>query len=314
MSFASDVKKECAQNELQGNEGRAQLSAMVQVSSSLTISSEGMSLLITAENAVIAKTIVRLIKERYDAEIVLFVKKKMNLKKNLIYGIRVVSDVKEILTDLGLYSARGLLDRPLRKIVQTDSCARAYLTGAFMASGSVNPPEKTNYHLEITAAGEPHAEFLVELMSRFGISGKITERRGKYIVYVKAAEKIADFLRIIGASDALMEFEEERITRDFNNSIIRLANVDLANEVKIAEAAKKQLQDIEYLENSGNLQKLDPKLQEAAALRKRFPQWSLKELADEYPKRTGSVVSKSGMKHRFDRIHEAAEKARKHEK
>ena len=100
MSFASEVKKECSERELTGSEGRAELSAMIQLTSSLTLSSEGMALLITAENTMIAKTILRLIKERYDAETILFVKRKMNLKKNLVYGIRVVSDVKEILTDL----------------------------------------------------------------------------------------------------------------------------------------------------------------------------------------------------------------------
>lgn len=314
MSFASEVKKECSERELTGSEGRAELSAMIQLTSSLTLSSEGMALLITAENTMIAKTILRLIKERYDAETILFVKRKMNLKKNLVYGIRVVSDVKEILTDLGLYSSRGLLDKPLRKIVQSDNNARAYLTGAFMAAGSVNPPETANYHLEIIAASKAHAEFLAELTDRFGIPAKITERRGKQVVYVKAAEKIADFLRIIGAYDALMRFEDERITRDFNNAVRRLANVDLANEMKTQAAAKNQMDDILYLEESGKLQKLDQKLQDVAQLRKQFPEWSLKELADEYAKRTGTVVSKSGMKHRFVRIHEAAEKGRKNEK
>lgn len=314
MSFASDVKKECAERELKGREARAELSALIHLTSSLTISSEGLALLITAQNAMTAKKILRMLKERYDAETILFVKRKMNLKKNLIYGIRVIRNVKEILTDLGLYSSRGLLDRPLRKIVQSDGGARAYLTGAFMASGSVNPPEKTNYHLEITAASEPHGDFLVELLERFGIRGKITERRGKYVVYVKAAEKISDFLRIIEAHEALMKFEDERITRDFNNSVIRLTNVEMANDLKSAAAARKQLEDILYLEETDRLKKLDRKLQEIAVLRKQFPEWSLNELAEEYAKQTGTIVSKSGMKHRFVRIHEAAEKGRKNEK
>ena len=68
----------------------------------------------------------------------------MNLKKNRIYGLRILSAAPVILMDLGIYSARGLLEKPLQKIVASDNNARAYLVGAFLAGGSINPPEKTN--------------------------------------------------------------------------------------------------------------------------------------------------------------------------
>jgi DNA-binding protein WhiA len=108
-----------------------------------------MTILVTIENAAVARTIYRLAKSRYGGEISLFVKKKMNLRKNRVYGLRILSGAPVILTDLGIYSSRGLLERPLKKIVETDNNARAYLAGAFLASGSINPPEKTSYHMEI---------------------------------------------------------------------------------------------------------------------------------------------------------------------
>ena len=192
MSFASDVKNEVASKVMSGNDARAELSALIQMCSSLSLSStRGLTLLVTVENAAVARRIYTLVRERYETDIELYVKKKMNLRKNRIYGMRILTGASEILKDLGIYSSRGLREAPLAKIVQTDNSARAYLAGAFLASGSVNSPDTTSYHLEITVNNPEHAEFLISLLERFGISGKLTARRQKYIVYVKAAEKIA---------------------------------------------------------------------------------------------------------------------------
>jgi len=306
MSFSSEVKQEVSQKVMEGNDARAELSALIQMTSSLSFSNKGMTLLVTVENASVARLIYKLVKERYGGEISLFVKRKMNLRKNRIYGLRILSGVPIILTDLGMYSARGLLNRPLKKIVDTDNNARAYLAGAFLASGSVNPPEKTNYHLEITAANSEQAEFLIEQMERFNINAKSIERRGKSVVYVKAAEKIADFLRIIEADQKLLDFENVRISRDFTNSITRLNNIDVANEVKTQAAASKQLNDIELIIKDGKYNSLDQKLKDVIELRQEYPDASLNELANIYEKKTGNKVSKSGMKHRFVKIHEIA--------
>ena len=311
MSFSSDVKNEAAQIELVKNEGRAELSALIQMCSSLSLSNRGMTIKVQVENAAVARTVCRLVKDRYNAEISLSVKRRMNLKKNLIYGIRIMTGAPVILTDLGLYSSRGLLEVPLHKIVSNDSQARAYLCGAFLAGGSINPPEKTNYHLEITANNDKQAELLQELLARFDIHAKTIERRGKQIVYVKAAEKIADFLRIIGANEAVLKFENIRISRDFTNSLTRLNNCDVANEVKTQNAAKNQLEDIRVLQSTYGLERLDEKLQDVAKLRMQYPEASLNELCAAYEEMTGISVSKSGMKHRFVRLHELAEKRRK---
>lgn len=309
MSFASDVKNEVAQKSMSGNDARAQLSALIQLCSSLTISAgRGMTLLVTVENAAVARRIYTLVRERYETDIELYVKRKMNLKKNRIYGMRILSNAVQIMEDLGIWSSRGLREAPLAKIVQTDNNARAYLAGAFLASGSINSPEKPSYHLEIAVNSAELAEFLTGLMSRFGISAKTVMRRQKHIVYVKAAEKIADFLRIIEADQALLTFENERISRDFLNSFTRLNNMDLANEVKVQAAASTQMDDIRILEEAERVEKLDDKLKDIIWLRKEFPEASLSELAEVYEKRTGITVSKSGIKHRFVRIHEMAEK------
>ena len=298
---------------MEGNDARAELSALIQMTSSLSFSNRGMTILVMVENAAVARVIYRMIKERFNSEIELFVKKKMNLKKNRVYGLRILSGAPVILTELGIYSARGLLEKPLQKVVATDNNARAYLVGAFLASGSINPPEKTNYHLEITAANEAHAYFLQDVMNRFYLNARVIERRKRFIVYVKAAEKIADFLRIIEAEQALFDFENIRIERDLANNIQRLNNIDVANEMKAQSAATKQLEDIACIENTIFYETLDQKLKDVIEIRKEYPDSSLTELCNLLEEKTGKSVSKSGLRHRFVKIHELAEEVRSRE-
>lgn len=314
MSFTSDVKHEISQLDLKECCKKAELSALIKLCSTLNITNSGLNLLIKSENATIAKRIWSLLRELYDVETSLSVVKKMNLKKNNIYNIRVLNKVKDILLDLCLYSNRGLLDVPLGKIVLKECCAKAYLAGAFMASGSVNAPQKTNYHLEISTNSFEHAQFIIKLMERFNLPSKNTVRRGNHVVYLKAADKIADFLKVIGAFNALMKYEDIRIGRDFKNSLVRLDNCEVANEMKTMKAAKNQLNDIEILERTIKIENLDIKLQEVIKLRKNHPELSLNELSEAYTKEFGVSMSKSGMKHRFTKIHELALKQLEREK
>ena len=166
MSFTTEVKSEIAQNELKPCCQKAELSALVQLCSSLTINAQGMSLMIKTENAATAKRILKLLKENYAVETDLSVIKKMNLKKNNIYRLQVLNKTTEILNDLGLFTDHGLQNHPTRKLVQKECCARAYLAGAFMAMGSVNSPQKTNYHLEIVTNDEAHALFIQDVYKR----------------------------------------------------------------------------------------------------------------------------------------------------
>jgi DNA-binding protein WhiA len=308
MSFTTDVKAEIAQTNLETGALRAQTAALIQLCSSLNFSSEGMQLIIRTENAATAKRIFKLLKEVYKVPTELSVMRKMKLKKNNVYTLKVIAQVREVLEDLGLLSDKGLQSHPARSLVAKESGARAYLAGAFLASGSVNSPQKTNYHLEIVTQEEDHAKFIEKLMRRFDLPAKTILRRKQYVVYLKASDKISDFLRLCSANNAVLDFEEIRIERDFHNSLTRLDNCEVANEMKSQAAAAKQIEAIEKLRTNGKLDSLEMKLREIADLRIDFTEASLNELCDEYEIRTGTVMSKSGMKHRFTKIKEIAQK------
>ncbi len=308
MSFTTEIKSEISQNELKTCCTRAQLSALIQLNATLAISSQSYQLIIKTENPTTAKRIWILLKDRYQVTGELSIIKKMKLKKNNIYVIKVLSKVKEMLEDIGLWTSMGLSDRPTRSIIVKDCCARAYLAGAFLASGSINTPTKTNYHCEIATHNDKHAAFVGKLMQRFELPAKIVVRRQQHVVYLKASDKIADFLRAIGAIDALMKFEDIRIQRDFRNSLTRLDNCEVANEMKTLQAAARQIDDIIKIQKSGRFDSLEDKLKEVALLRIDNPDASLNELSDVYEEKTGTVMSKSGMKHRFNKLHEIAER------
>lgn len=311
MSFTTEVKSEIAANEMHPCCMKAELSAVLQMCSTMNFTSDGVHLTIKTENPTTAKRIYKLVKERYDVTTRLSVIKKMKLKKNNIYVIRVENKAMEILKDLEIFTEKGLQAHPSSRMLRKECCARAYLAGAFLAGGSVNSPNKANYHLEISTNNEGLAKFIQKLMNRFDLPAKYIKRRNQDVIYLKASDKIGDFLRYIGASDAVFTFEDSRIQRDFMNSLTRLDNCELANEMKSMAAGKKQLEDIQWIENYRGLEALPEKLQHAAYARKELPEASLLELCDYCADVYDETISKSGMKHRLAKLKEMADQYRK---
>lgn len=311
MSFTTDVKAEIAANELNACCVRAELTAIIQMCSTLNFTSEGMHITVKTESATTAKRVFKYIKELYHVETQLSVLKKMKLKKNNVYVLRITTKALEILKDLELFSDAGLQSHPSRRMVQKECCARAYLAGAFLAGGSVNSPSKSNYHLEVSTNNLELALFIEKLMHRFDLPAKHIKRRTQEVVYIKQSDKISDFLRCVGASEAVFTFEDSRIQRDFMNSLTRLDNCELANEMKSISAGKRQLEDIEWIENYRSLDTLPVKLQHAAMARKEYPEASFVELCDYCEEEFDEVISKSGMKHRFAKLKELAQQYQK---
>lgn len=181
---------------------------------------------------------------------------------------------------------------------------RSYLRGAFLAGGSVNNPETSRYHLEIYSLYEDHNKMIAEMMNRYDLNSRTTQRRSGFITYLKEGEKIADFLQVIGATSSMLKFEDVRIVRDMRNSVNRLVNCENANMNKVANAATKQIQNIQLIDERVGLDQLPPpKLESIARARLSHPEVSLKELGELVP---GGPISKSGVNHRLRKINEFA--------
>ncbi len=311
MSFASEIKKELTTIESDGDAQKAELAALVRMNGVVSVSGERYYLDVQTENAAIARRIYSLIKANYEVPLEVLVRKKMKLKKNNVYIIRLKERVRDFLTDLEIFKEPHQIIRTISpSIFQDENRKRAYLRGAFLAGGSINNPETSSYHLEIYNYHEEHNTSLSELLNTFGLRSKTLERKHGYIVYVKEAEKITDFLSIIGAFNAVFKFEDVRIVRDMRNSVNRLVNCETANLNKTIGAAFRQIENIKLIDRTIGLDQLPEKLQEIAYLRLEHEDVSLKELGELVE---SGKISKSGVNHRLKRIDEIAEKIRQGE-
>lgn len=312
ISFSRVVKEEIVFNDFNPCCEKAILCAMIKIIGILSLNQSGLSLTLRTENAKIASKLHKLLKDLYQPYIEFRVSRKMKLKKNNVY-ILSVSKAREILEDLHLMKGIGIENIPDASLLQSDEERRAYLAGVFLACGSVNNPDTSNYHLEMSVYEEDYALFIENLMNQYELNAKVIKRRNKYIVYLKSAEKIGDFLRAIGASQSVMNFEMTRIDRSMANTVNRWNNCDIANEMKAMSASQAQIEDIAYVIDKAGLEILDTKTQAVALLRLENPELTLNELAEVYYQQSGQTISKSGLHHRFAKIKEEAQKLRQME-
>lgn len=307
-SYASEVKKELTQLEVHPEHARAELAALLRMNGTLSINQHHFILNVQTENPAIARRIYTLLRRFYYVEAELLVRRKMKLKKNNQYIVRLRQDATRVLEDLGiLLPGRFAISTAVPDWIKDDrQRARSYLRGAFLAGGSVNNPETSRYHLEIYSLYEDHNDDLLALFNQvFELKAHTSERRSGYIVYLKEAERISEFLQVVGATHAMLKFEDILIVRDMRNSVNRLVNCETANLNKTINAAAKQLASIQLLKQAGHLESLPDKLKEVALLRLAYPEASLGELAQHL---SGARISKSGINHRLRKLVELAEK------
>ncbi|EJQ7428207.1 DNA-binding protein WhiA [Listeria monocytogenes] len=308
MSFASETKKELTHMDVSDSDAKVELAAFIRMNGAISFSNQLVIMDVQTENAAIARRMYQLLKDLYEVPIELLVRRKMKLKKNNVYIVRLKSGTRGILEDLRILEPPMTFTKSIdRGFVKKRSAKRAYLRGAFLASGSVNNPETSSYHLEIFSVYEEHNEAICALMNQFDLNARTLERKNGFITYLKEAEKITEFLSIIGATSALLHFEDVRIMRDMRNSVNRLVNCETANLNKTINAAVRQIDNIKYIQSTVGLEALPERLREIAALRIANEDVTLKELGEML---TTGQVSKSGINHRLRKLNQIAERLR----
>ena len=308
MTFSSTVKEEVSRLDTTKPESISELSAIIRNSASID-----KSILIHLENNFVARRIYKLIKSLYDVTPVITVRKKY-FSNGLSYILDVRNKTEEILNDLSIIdSNNNYLNIPKEYIVSDEEAVRAYLRGLFVVSGSVNDPKTSRYHLEFVVDNNSYAQFIKSLLDNYNLNAKIIKRTKNYTVYIKEAEKISDFLRVIKAYNAVLYFEDIRIYRDHKNMTNRLNNCEQANVDKIFMTSSKQIKDIEKLKEYDMIDLLDERLQELIKYRLEYPESSLQELSEIISLETGVKITKSGLNHRFRKIKEIVSNLEKKE-
>ena len=303
MSFTSIVKNEISKLEIEKTDAIAELSAIV-INSELTLN----KIKFQTENSSVARRVYSLFKNIFNIQPKITIRKGYNYNKNMIYFIEINYEIIKILEELALYKSNKILPVPIEYIIDDMETMRAYLRGIFLSVGSVNDPKKSRYHLEFLFESERYADFVSYILNEFYLNSKVIKRENKYMVYIKEAEKIGDFLRIVNASNAVMYYEDIRIYRDHKNMTNRLNNMEQANVDKIIANADKQTNDINIIIENGGLDLLDEKEQIIAKYRLKYPDASLLELSEIISYETGKTISKSGVNHRMNKIKVLAKK------
>lgn len=307
MSYASEVKKELTGLQVHLDNAKAELMALIRMNGSLGIANRNMILNVQTESPAIARRIYSLLKQFYQVESEIVVRRKMKLKKNNQYVVRLRYHAQEILSDLGILEGFQIKEKVPMALLKDDLMIRSYLRGAFLAGGSVNNPETSRYHLEIYSLYEEHNEMIAQMINCYHLNARTTARRSGYIVYLKEAEKIAEFLQLIGATNGMLKFENIRIVRDMRNSVNRLVNCENANMDKVANASNRQIENIRLIDSMVGLDSLPEKLRAIAETRLAHQEVSLKELGVLVP---GGPISKSGVNHRLRKLNAYAEELR----
>ena len=317
MSFASETKNELARIEPEKKCCMlAEISGFLRVAGSIGLVGFGrFKIIITTENPAVARHYKKLIQDYFGIETKLEIGEgkavgKSRGSKKFSYSITIDADnlSEQILRETGILLIREgnnyISDGIYSGIVRTKCCKKAYLRGVFMGAGTMSDPEK-GYDLEFVLDSANMASDLKKLINSFvDLSCKVTERRGKHVVYMKKADYISDMLAIMGASSQVFSMEETRIKKEMVGSARRMSNCDSANMDRSIEASMKHIEAIKKIQNTKGLASLPDNLREAAELRIEHPDISIAALGEL----CDPPLKKSGINKRLMKIEEIASK------
>ena len=311
MSYTVTIKEEIVGIKSNNSELIAELSGYIRNNGIITNNKVTM----TTENKAIVDHLVDSIKDIFNINPKVETIDNLNFSKNELYQITILDNLSKVLEKLGIWDQNNkYLSTVPNYIVGGNEEIRAYLRGVFAGVGSINDPKKSRYHMELLINKSREAVFVQKLLNIFELNAKILSREKGYMIYIKEAEKISDFLKILGANRAVMYFEDVRVYRDQKNKTNRLNNMEQANIDKAIQTATEQLKDIEVIEANDGVMLLDDKVKETLEYRKKYPEASLKELAEIISLETNKPITKSGLNHRLKKIKDLAERFNKQNK
>lgn len=194
-------------------------------------------------------------------------------------------------------------------LIRCQTCVSAYIGAAFLCSGTVTDPQK-EYNLEFLTARTNLARDFEALLAEHEFAPHRTRRNGVNLVYVKTSASVERLLGFIGASQAAEQIHALKAFKQVRNQTNRQTNCDTANLGKTARANALTLKAIRYLEQEKALETLPETLQQAAALRMKYPDLSLTALCSCFE----PPVSKSGLSHRMKKLEALADDLRRRKK
>ena len=307
MSYTSNIKNEISNIEYSHEEKMSELSAILNIGAKIYDD----KFEIFTENISVARRIYKLIKEIYHVEIEMDTSEINTLRKNKLVLLIVNDKIDFILEDLSILKNGERLFVPSPYLVDDIETKKAYLRGVFMVCGSINDPKTSRYHAEFVISNEKSANYINSLLNEMNFNSKVIKRDKNYMVYIKEAEKISDFIKLLNATSSLFYYEDIRIYRDHKNMTNRLNNCEQANVDKSMNASSEQLRLIKELKEIRDFDLLDDRIKDICTYKEKYPETSMSELAQIISSETERPITKSGINHRFRKIKEIIENQKK---
>lgn len=314
MSFSADVKEELS--EQFGHKQHcliAEAGAIFAACGQIIAADDSLTAVMQTENEAVARKYYNLLKKALGIRPAAGLENTLGKKRKGTYVLTLTGeDSRRVLESFYMVDKNGQVrvrDGVCQTaIYQRPCCKRAFLRGAFLASGSISNPEKA-YHYELVCQTRERADQLKELMIEFDIDAGMVKRKKNFVLYVKEGSQLVDLLNVMEAHGALMELENVRIIREISGTVNRKVNCETANINKTVSAAVQQINDIILLRDKVGFDNLPEGLAEIAEVRLAKPEASLKELGDSLD----PPVGKSGVNHRLRKIKEIANGLREDE-
>ena len=287
MSFAADLKLELSKIRQDSCCDFAELFSMLIFSKKFNIK----SMVVSSSHECVCNTFSRLLFNCFSAKPVVTFGGSDNKR---YYNASIISEKlkKSILFKIGENHKEFAID-----LLKRDCCSSAFLRGIFLICGSISNPNK-DYHLEFVVKDSETADFLVSILSNYGVTPKLSYRKNSVAVYFKNSDQIEELITRMGASQYTLELIGIKVYKSMRNKYNRINNCENANLTKTVNAAVDQKNAIEFLEKSGKLSMLPTEIYNVAMLRKDNPDASLSSLCSL----SEENISRSGMNHRLQKL------------
>ena len=296
MTYTTRIKEEIVKKDINNSEKICELSGFIRFAA---VIKDNIS--ITLENASITRRIYKHIKEIFNIQPRIIIRNQKRFRVKQIYILEINEKIEYILNFLYVTENKKKI-LPTEYFLTNKEEKIAYLQGIFLASGTINDPASSGYHLEIVTDMNREAIYITNLFKDIGIKAKHIKRNSKYMIYIKNAEVISEIIRMFKATTSYFYFEDIRIYRDHKNMVNRLNNCEIANQEKTINTGLKQLEDIKYLKENDLYSLLEDTTKIVLDYREKYPETSLKELADIISLETDYTIGKSGVNHHFIKV------------
>lgn len=321
ISFSQEVKNQILSKEVKEHCcALAWLLGIVASIGSLVFKKEGITFSISTDNPKLIDRVANLIKFVYGKTLNMDVfvttktaaREKTEVEIPVSIGYQLLKDIGILYLDKNLNTQ--IYDGIDHHIIMEDCCKIAYVSACFVSAGTVSIPQTGNddnmtdygknsgYHLEVELSSDKQAGEFAHILATFDILSKKVVRKEHFVIYIKESDAISDLLGLMGATDAVLLLQGEKVKRDMRNQINRQTNCINANIGKSVDAGIKQYMAIETIKNTIGLDALPDPLKKVANIRLKNKQASLSEIIEL----SGENVTRGGMNYRFKKIVEIA--------